>query len=126
MGVRKLYVLPLGFLEHDIGILLDGKSGVIVSPIVSYLMETDDGWVLYDSGADPDVVEDPVNIWGGITKIVKPKIEPSDKIVEVAKESGANLIVMGSYGHSRIREAILGSVTVQTMRKSTCPLLMAR
>ena len=52
--------------------------------------------------------------------------EPSDKIVEVAKESGANLIVMGSYGHSRIREAILGSVTVQTMRKSTCPLLMAR
>jgi nucleotide-binding universal stress UspA family protein len=52
--------------------------------------------------------------------------EPSDMIVQVAKDGGANLIVMGSYGHSRIREAILGSVTVQTMRKSTFPVLMAR
>lgn len=52
--------------------------------------------------------------------------EPSDMIVQVAKDGGANLIVMGSYGHSRIREAILGSVTVQTMRKSAFPVLMAR
>jgi nucleotide-binding universal stress UspA family protein len=52
--------------------------------------------------------------------------EPSDTIVQVAKDNDANLIVMGSYGHSRIREAILGSVTVQTMRKSTFPVLMAR
>lgn len=86
MAVRKLYVLPLGFLEHDIGILLDGKSGSIVSPMASYLLETDDGRVLYDCGADPDVVEDPNNIWRGIIKIVKPRIEPSDKIVQRLKE----------------------------------------
>jgi len=52
--------------------------------------------------------------------------EASQKIVEEAKASGADLIVMGSFGHSRIREAILGSTTVQVMRKADVPLLMAR
>lgn len=52
--------------------------------------------------------------------------DPSRQTVEVSERTGANLIVMGSYGHSRIREAILGSTTVQTMRKSKVPVLMAR
>jgi nucleotide-binding universal stress UspA family protein len=52
--------------------------------------------------------------------------DPADKIVEFAKEFKIDLIIMGSYGHSRIREAILGSTTVQTMRKATAPLLMVK
>jgi len=52
--------------------------------------------------------------------------EPSEKIVENAKSLKADLIVMGSYGHSRIREAILGSTTVQVMRKSPVPILMTK
>ena len=52
--------------------------------------------------------------------------EASQKIVEEARTCNADLIVMGSFGHSRIREAILGSVTVQVMRKAEVPLLMAR
>ncbi|MBN2366644.1 MAG: universal stress protein [Calditrichaeota bacterium] len=54
------------------------------------------------------------------------KGEPSEKIIEVAEESGSDLLVMGSYGHSRIREAILGSTTVQTMRKARIPVLIGR
>ncbi len=49
-----------------------------------------------------------------------------ERIVQISGELNADLIVMGSYGHSRIREAILGSTTVQTMRKATVPVLMAR
>jgi nucleotide-binding universal stress UspA family protein len=49
-----------------------------------------------------------------------------ERIVQISSELNADLIVMGSYGHSRIREAILGSTTVQTMRKATVPVLMAR
>lgn len=52
--------------------------------------------------------------------------EAADKIVAVAEETHADLIVMGSFGHSRIREAILGGTTVQVMRKSHVPLLMMR
>lgn len=48
------------------------------------------------------------------------------KIVEACKEIKADLIMMGSYGHSRIREAILGSTTVQVMRISPVPVLMIK
>jgi nucleotide-binding universal stress UspA family protein len=52
--------------------------------------------------------------------------EVPEKIVEAAGDVKADLIIMGSYGHSRIREAILGSNTVQVMRKSPVPVLIAR
>jgi nucleotide-binding universal stress UspA family protein len=52
--------------------------------------------------------------------------EPTEQIINIGKEEKIDLIIMGSYGHSRIREAILGSTTVQTMRKATSPVLMAR
>ena len=37
-----------------------------------------------------------------------------------------SLLCMGSYGHSRLREAILGSTTVQVMRKAKKPILLAK
>ncbi len=52
--------------------------------------------------------------------------DAADQIIKAAQETRSDLIIMGSYGHSRIREAILGSITVQTMRKAQVPLLMAR
>ena len=36
------------------------------------------------------------------------------------------LLVMGSYGHSRIREAILGSTTLEVMRGAAKPILLAK
>ena len=39
---------------------------------------------------------------------------------------GPSLMVIGSYGHSRLREAIIGSTTVQVMRKADKPVLLAK
>jgi nucleotide-binding universal stress UspA family protein len=52
--------------------------------------------------------------------------EAEKEIVETCKDIKADLVIMGSYGHSRIREAILGSTTVQVMRMSPVPVLMAK
>ena len=38
---------------------------------------------------------------------------------------GAGLLVMGAYGHSRLREWITGGVTVRMLRESSIPLLLA-
>jgi len=38
----------------------------------------------------------------------------------------ASLMIIGSYGRSRLREAILGSTTVQVMRKAAKPVLLAK
>ena len=43
-----------------------------------------------------------------------------------AIEIGADLIVMGAYGHSRFREAILGGTTRSMLGKTGLPILMAR
>lgn len=53
--------------------------------------------------------------------------DAADTIVEVTKNvPDTSLLIMGSYGHSRIREAILGSTTVQVMRNAVKPILLAK
>lgn len=46
-------------------------------------------------------------------------------IDEHASSVGADLIVMGGYGHSRLRQFVLGGVTVTMIRTAATPLLMA-
>ena len=43
-----------------------------------------------------------------------------------AVETGASMIVMGAYGHSRFREAILGGATRNMLEQAQVPVLMAR
>jgi nucleotide-binding universal stress UspA family protein len=49
----------------------------------------------------------------------------SDVIGRHAEDIGADLIVMGAYGHSRIREAVLGGATRAMLQKAKVPVLMA-
>jgi len=46
-------------------------------------------------------------------------------ILSHAAEKGADLIVLGIYSHSRLRERILGGVTRTLLAESTIPLLVA-
>jgi len=50
---------------------------------------------------------------------------PSAAILGQAAEMNADLIVMGAYGHARLREIILGGVTRDLLKQSTVPLLLA-
>ncbi|GJQ57839.1 MAG: universal stress protein [Candidatus Scalindua sp. AMX11] len=52
--------------------------------------------------------------------------EPAQAIVDVGKKGNYDLMVMGAYGHSRLRELVLGSSTVQIMRNVNCPLVLCR
>jgi nucleotide-binding universal stress UspA family protein len=46
-------------------------------------------------------------------------------LLDEASERGSDLIVMGGYGHSRLREWLLGGVTHKLMHGSPIPLLLA-
>jgi nucleotide-binding universal stress UspA family protein len=52
-------------------------------------------------------------------------IAVSDTILAQIASLGADLLVMGAYGHSRLREMILGGVTREILRKMSVPILMA-
>jgi len=52
-------------------------------------------------------------------------VDVAGTLLRRAAEIGADLLVMGAYGHSRLRERILGGVTRDLLRAATLPVLMA-
>ena len=52
--------------------------------------------------------------------------EPEDVLPAFVKAQGASLLVMGAYGHSRIRQLIIGSTTTTLLRLSEVPVLILR
>jgi nucleotide-binding universal stress UspA family protein len=47
-------------------------------------------------------------------------------LLAAATEFGADLLGMGAYSHSRLRQLILGGVTRHVLQNSTLPVLMSR
>jgi nucleotide-binding universal stress UspA family protein len=46
-------------------------------------------------------------------------------LLRKAADLGADLLVIGAYGHSRLSEFILGGVTRTVLRDMTCPVLLS-
>lgn len=51
--------------------------------------------------------------------------DPAEGLLAEAKAVGADLVVAGAYGHSRLREYLLGGVTRNLVRGAGLPMLMA-
>jgi nucleotide-binding universal stress UspA family protein len=60
-----------------------------------------------------------------VKRMPKGSIEVADVILSHVADSGADLIVMGGYGHSRLREFVLGGVTNSILSTMTAPVLMS-
>ncbi len=48
-----------------------------------------------------------------------------DALLAAAHDMGADLLVVGGYGHSRVREFIFGGTTRQVLSEAKIPVLMA-
>lgn len=51
---------------------------------------------------------------------------PDEKIIAVAEQIGAGLIVLGSRGLGEISRALLGNVSASVVRHAHCPVLVVR
>jgi nucleotide-binding universal stress UspA family protein len=60
-----------------------------------------------------------------VKRITSPDIDVASTILSHAADSGADMIVMGGYGHSRLREFVLGGVTKTILETMTVPVLMS-
>jgi nucleotide-binding universal stress UspA family protein len=58
-------------------------------------------------------------------QVVARDIEAGDVILSRLADVAADLLVMGAYGHSRIREIVLGGVTRHILESMTVPVLMS-
>lgn len=60
-----------------------------------------------------------------IKRLALGDIDVANVILSHAADAGSDLIVMGGYGHSRLREFVLGGVTRSILRAMTTPVLMS-
>jgi nucleotide-binding universal stress UspA family protein len=60
-----------------------------------------------------------------VTVLAKTMPRVSDVINRHVRDSNADMVVMGAYGHSRFREAILGGATRHMLEMAEVPVLMA-
>lgn len=52
--------------------------------------------------------------------------DPQQVILETIEREAIDLLVMGSYGHSRIRSLVVGSTTTEVLQRCDVPLLVVR
>jgi nucleotide-binding universal stress UspA family protein len=60
-----------------------------------------------------------------VAKAIADDVADSTLLLNHASDMGADLVVMGAYGHSRLREFILGGVTRSLLREMTVPVLLS-
>lgn len=58
-------------------------------------------------------------------ELPRPEIKIADALLSRAAAQGADLVVLGAYGHSRFRELVLGGVTQQFLSHCAAPLLLS-
>jgi nucleotide-binding universal stress UspA family protein len=66
--------------------------------------------------------------WHGLSaeahSVVPGERDPAHAMLETARAAGADLLVMGAYGHSRLRETVLGGFTRSVLYDASLPVFM--
>ncbi|GHB22813.1 universal stress protein A [Pseudovibrio japonicus] len=65
------------------------------------------------------------NLEINVDVINNPPIGVSDSLLNYVSENAVDLLVMGGYGHSRMREYLIGGATRDILHSMTIPVLMA-
>jgi len=82
-------------------------------------------------GASPGELLDLANrlTWHGVNAATRTVADDrhrgaAELLLGTAAELGADLLVIGGYGHGPLREAVFGGVTAALIRRADCPVLM--
>jgi nucleotide-binding universal stress UspA family protein len=60
-----------------------------------------------------------------VERIAWANLDVNDALLNFAADSGADLVVLGGYRHSRMRELVLGGTTRAMLTSMTVPTLMS-
>jgi len=60
-----------------------------------------------------------------VRRLVAGSLGVGDVLLNAVSDEGADLVVMGAYGHSRVRELVLGGATRTLFRQMTVPTLLS-
>jgi nucleotide-binding universal stress UspA family protein len=77
------------------------------------------------SGADISLHLARHGVKAGIERTVSADLPVGEALLSRVADLCADLLVMGAYGHSRVRELLLGGATRSLLRSMTLPVLMS-
>ena len=60
-----------------------------------------------------------------VDRVMTDQVSVADAILAYVADNGIDMIVMGAYGRSRLREIVLGGVTHELLQHMPVPLLMS-
>jgi len=58
--------------------------------------------------------------------VILSKGRDAEEILDFIRKSNIDLMVMGAFGHNRLRELLLGSTTSRILQESPIPVLLIR
>ena len=79
-----------------------------------------------EPGADAALYLARHGVKAAVSRYGSPGLDIGSQILSRAADMTVDLIVMGAYGHSRIRELVLGGATRTMLESMTAPVLMSR
>jgi len=93
MAVKQVYLLEGGYLYLDQSILTWGRGYGQEQkiPVYMVLLESDKGWILIDTGLNPQGVLEPEKTWGERAKVVRPELKPQDDVRLRLEKLGLNV-----------------------------------
>lgn len=133
---KPVLVTPATFQEiESMGLAYDGSAPADKALRLAAELSEQTSWPL-----TVIIITDNHDLGASLTKKVEDFIEPlkidstiiilqgkeDREIIKFIREGSVELMVMGAYGHNRLRELILGSTTSSVIRKSTIPVLLTR
>ncbi len=136
---RPVLVTPNGIPNKDIGkrvVIAWNASREVARAVADAmpLLETADSVDILTVAANSDGEVPGADIahhlaHHGVVANVKsmgdPGSEPGDALLKYVTDTSADLLVMGAYGHSRLREFVFGGVTRHVLKAMTVPVLMS-
>ena len=107
----------------------DGRAVKAVIPALRYFAKAENIGVIagYRAGSQPETLPEPLSERGLAAEIHPLSIgrEPfGQTLLDKARAIGADLLVMGAYTHSPLREMLLGGVTRHVLAHAEIPVLM--
>jgi len=112
--------------------LLDGEGSMLIAVHVAQEHSTENS---HNTGADADeptlaeevrsLVSDVTEsgIRGALRVVNFPGMQPAQSIADIASEVGADMIVVGTRGHSPVGGIFAGSVAQRLLQVAPCPVL---
>lgn len=133
---KPVIVTPENFIEiESMAIAYDGSEPAKKALKISVDFSENTAWPLTaiiitadskKAAALADEIEDALEDRSTDCAIVTLQGKETEEIINYIKEGAVELMVMGAFGHNRLRSLIMGSTTSHVIQKSPIPVLLTR